>query len=380
MKVVHIIPDLNQGGAEFALIRLAAAFAASEDPVPVKHTVICLKSAGRLAPQAEAAGLTVHALDMGAGELSIAGIRTLRRQLRELSPDVVHTWMYHANLLGALTRPRGIPLLWSIRHAEFIPEQHSRTTRLVFDLTAWISRFAPDAISFASYASAIFHFGRGYPPRKSVVIPNGIDGARFRPDENARLVVRGELGVPARVPMIGLVGRFTPEKDHATFFRAAELVREQVPDLQVVLCGEDATDTNRELMDLIPGALRGCVHLLGVRLDAAAVMNALDVLVLSSSSESFPNVVVEAMACGVPVVSTDVGDARRIIDAHGEVVPIGQPDQIAIAVVRALLLERSERERIGQRSRQHVLDTYDLDRFVAAYRRLYLELAQRDRQ
>jgi glycosyltransferase involved in cell wall biosynthesis len=207
-----------------------------------------------------------------------------------------------------------------------------------------------------------------------VVIPNGFDLSELRPDPAARQDVRRELEVGERAPLVGMAARFHPQKDHASFLEAAKILHGRLPDVRFLLCGDGVTCENRALSDRVRQAgLADHAHLLGVRGDVPRLLAALDVAVLSSVGEAFPLVLGEAMACGVPCVATDVGDAARIIGETGEVVPPRDPAALAAALERVLNLEPERRRELGMAARQRIEENYSIERIAKRYEDLYSE-------
>jgi glycosyltransferase involved in cell wall biosynthesis len=214
-----------------------------------------------------------------------------------------------------------------------------------------------------------------------VVIPNGFDLESFRPDAEARASLRKEVLIPNGYPVIGLVGRFHPVKDHRNFLQAARLIHREKSDVHYVLCGHSITWENEELVGLIEEAgIRDRVRLLGPRQDIPKVTAAFDIACLSSCVEGFPNVVSEAMSCAVPCVVTDVGEAAFIVGQTGRVVQPRNPDALAKALLELLELGPEDRSRLGNAARQRIKDHFDLAAIVEQYERVFEEIACRNEQ
>ncbi|HEX4301143.1 MAG TPA: glycosyltransferase, partial [Rhizomicrobium sp.] len=337
--------------------------------------VVSLRDEGTYGGLLAAAGIECHALGMPRGRVTAAGVAKLLRLIRRSRPDVVQTWMYHANLVGGVAaRACGVrKVIWGLRHTDLAPGSIGGSTRLVNRACAVLSGVVPSVIVACAQRAAEVHEAAGYDRRKLVVIPNGYDLSRFAPDGAAGLAVRAELGIPAGAPVLGLVARFNPQKNHAGLLEAVARLRSSHPDLQVILAGRDCSADNSVLADM--AARTGVpVHLIGPRRDVPAVMNALDLHVLASGSgEAFPNVVAEAMACGTPCVVTDVGDAARIVGDTGWVAPVG--DSIALEnAILAALAERRDAAAWGRRkqdARARVASHFSLQRMVSAYAALW---------
>jgi len=208
------------------------------------------------------------------------------------------------------------------------------------------------------------------------LIPNGFDLGLFKPDPVARRSVRAELGIAEDTVLIGLIARFHPVKGHATFFKAAGLLSLTAPGIRFVLSGDEVTPDNSPLARMIrENQLDGKVHLLGPRPDTARVMAALDIANSASESEAFPNVVAEAMACGVPCVATDVGDSASIICGTGRVVPPHDPEALAEACSELIGMGAPGREELGRRARKRVETAFALATMVRSYETLYQNMA-----
>ena len=174
-----------------------------------------------------------------------------------------------------------------------------------------------------------------------------------------------------------MIGRLHQHKDHRTFVRAARLVADQFPNAHFVGAGEEQTYSAADLWNWVDEAgLRDRFHWLGVRRDVPAIDASLDVLVCSSTTEGFPNVVGEAMACGVPCVATDVGECAEVVGDTGRIVPKQTPQQLGEAISELLRMPRSERAVLRERARRRVVERYDIDRIVERYSDLWRELAQ----
>ena len=300
---------------------------------------------------------------------AVPGLVRLLHFLRRSHPDVVQTWMYHADLFGGLAaRLLGFrTVLWGIR--SLYGGRVSWSARACSWLCAPLSRTVPVAIVSCSTRAADEHRRRGYAGGKLLVIPNGYDCGELRPDDVGGRLVRSEWGILPAQFLIGMVARWDPLKDHANLFAALQPLMRAHEQVRCALVGPGMVTENPALRDLLERwALSSRVVLAGPRADIAAVMNALDLHVLSSRSEAFPNVVAEAMACGTPCVVTDVGEAAEIVGDQGWCVPSGDPVALSGAMRAALLmLAGGEAESLRAACRRRILETFNQDRMVTAY-------------
>ena len=370
-RLVHIITGLSDGGAEAVLYRLCTRDEA------YRHAVVSLMDMGKYGPLLEKAGIPVYCLNIPRGRIPLVALLRLWRLLRNLRPELVQTWMYHADLIGGISaRVAGIrPVVWGVRNTTLEPGESSRTTILIARVLARFSRWVPRRIAVCAQKAVEVHGALGYDTSIMRVIPNGYDLTQFMPSETTGGCLRAEWGVPPEMPLLGLVGRFDPQKDHGNLFNALVLIRERGMDFLCILVGTGLEEDNGPLVSQISSlGLQRHIKLLGRRNDIPSVMNALDLHVLSSAyGEAFPNVLAEAMACATPCVTTDVGDAALIVGDSGWVVPPRDSSALADAIEMAMI-ERADREKWMSRcqaSRNRVAENFGIDRMVASYQSVW---------
>ena len=374
IRIAHLITGLNVGGAERQLKHLVLA----SDRGHFEHIVISMMGIGSIGEDLRAAGVEVHSLGMPRGKPTLAGLVRLRRFLRQSKPDILHCWLYHSCLLGVLAgRLARVPkVVWSLRSANESLLRYRFQTRVVVRLCAILSRL-PNAIIPNSEAGRSLHERWGYSKSRMQMIPNGVDLDLFRPNPAARSSVREELDLPSGAILIGLFARYHPVKDHDTFFRAAQMLASRQPNTHFVLAGDGVTAGNPELSGMVRECgLQGVVHFLGPRCDIPRLTAALDIACLSSWSESSPSVLCEAMACGVPCATTDVGDARLIVGDTGRVAPPRNPRALAAALLSLLEMPGEQRTAIGQRARKHIQESFGLTSVASAFESLYQALVR----
>ena len=367
LKVLHVVTGLETGGAEQALVRLVDRARAHG----VESVVISLRGPGTHGPELRALGVEVHALGLRAAPLP-AGLLRLRGLARRFAPDVVHGWMYHGCVASALAVPRR-PRLWGIRHSIVDLALEKPAARAVIRLGARLSGRA-DRIVYNARTARAQHRALGYAADRDLVLGNGFDVIERADAAGRRVRVRSALGLDPDAFVIGHFARFHPMKDHGGFLAAVARLAPEAPELRVLLAGRGMDEGNPELRARPELAPR--VHALGERRDIPELLCACDLLCVSSRwGEAFPNVVGEAMACGVPCVVTDVGDCARIVGDTGRVVPPGDPDALAGALRELRAKGAAERERLGAAARERVRVHHGLEAVVAAYADLYGALA-----
>lgn len=374
VKVVHVIIGLNVGGAELMLKRLIESH---REQTGIEHSVISLTDKGVLGVQIAQQGVAVYCLGMSSIIKGPATFFKLRKLLQTLRPDVVHTWMYHADLLGGLAaRSIGIRnLVWCIRSTD-IRKGGSKVTLLIRKLCALLSGRLPRVIVCAADASRKVHEAVGYALNKMQVIPNGFELDKLLPTGSNGSRIRDELGISNDCTLVLSVGRYNPVKDHKTFIEAAGKVAAQRDNVKFMLVGRDLEYSNPQLMALIDATSQAAdaFYLLGERNDVPACLQASDVFCLHSVTEGFPNVLGEAMAVGLPCVTTDVGDAAYLLDNAEWVVPAASSDKLAEKLNALLALPVAERKALGQAAASRIRENFIMEVISQRYYKLYISL------
>lgn len=377
-SILHIITGLHTGGAETMLLRLVERLR-----VDFEQHVISLTPPGPVAEKITELGVPIASLRMSRGTPDPTATLRLAVMIRRIRPAVVQTWMYHADLVGGTaSRLAGVrALAWGIHHSDLSSSALSHRTKGVVSLCAHLSRFLPARVVFCSNTGKHVHAALGYDKTRLVVIPNGFDLKVFRPDPDERARLKRELGIPSPTPIIGLVARLSPEKNHAGFFAAAGILHRHQPDVHFILAGRGVQPGNKQVEQWIWDAgVEDVTHLLGERSDVARITAALDIASLSSWTEAFPNVLGEAMACGVPCVTTDVGDASLIVGDTGRVVQPGDPKALAQAWEEILSLSTKERQALGEAARARIAQHFEIGAVARRYAALYTEMIQQTRE
>lgn len=386
MKILHIISGLGVGGAEMLLLRLIR----ESNGDGTEHRVIVLSGHDALCGQVQSAGAQVEILGMRSGLPQPGFIRRIMKQIIEFEPDVVQTWMYHADLLGGIAAylarranpfrsPAKRPaLVWAVHHTDFPTLLAAPKLCIVARACAMVSKAVPDLIVCCAEAARASHAHAGYNSSRMMVIHNGFDAHTYRPQPEARLRLRESLGLASNALIVGIVGRYHLLKDYPNFVASAARVCHSNPQCRFVMAGKGVEPDNVELVNMLRDAgLTGACHLLGPRDDIDALIPGFDVLCLSSRSEGFPTVVGEAMACGVPCVATDVGDTRALIGDTGLVVAPADPQALATAMLSLLRLPVDERKHLGALARERIVSTFSIQSTWQNYLHAYTTLLSR---
>ena len=341
--------------------------------------VVSLLGEGDLSPQFASSGVSVFHSSFGEKGLltKLRALLTLRTLILNFSPDLVHSWLYASDLLGFLATFRaGVKSrIWSIRQSDVSRTHNKFITRLMICSCALLSHYVPCLIVSNSRVAANSHVSVGYCSRKIEVIPNGINVAEFKPNRSLSQKIRQELAVPEQCQLVGMIARFDSQKNHLGFFESMAAINVANPNVNFILCGQGVDDRNEHLTKLISKyGLCRYTKLLGQRSDICAIMNTLDVLVLPSSGEGWPNVIGEAMACGIPCVVTKVGDVSAIVANTGSiVVPRDDRERLTDATLTCLELSDQERQMLARVSRDWIKDKFDIQVIAKEFERVYLK-------
>jgi len=334
LKIVFLIRDLNYGGAQRQLVTLVKGLHKQFDV-----TVLYFYPGGPLEKDLKDSDISLICLEKRERWDVLGFMRRLIAQLQRIQPDVLHGYLGESNLLTTFLKPffPSTKMIWGIRESNTNANIYGWLGSLLSQLENVLSRF-PDLIVINSYAGQAYYLTHGFPAKKMVVIPNGLDTERFQPDLHARVKVRSQWGISENMILIGLVGRLDPMKDHPTFLRAAALICQQRQDVRLVCVGTGAENYANQLLTLTEElGITDKVIWAGARADMPAVHNSLDIATSSSAyGEGFANVIGEAMACGVPCVVTDVGDSRFIVGDTGLVVPPKNPQALVDSWLKIL--------------------------------------------
>jgi glycosyltransferase involved in cell wall biosynthesis len=375
VRVVFLISGLEVGGAEAVLLKVLPRFSER-----VQAHVISMTTIGPVGKRLVESGIPVEALGMTKGLSGVSGVVRLVHRLRALKPDLVQTVMYHADLVGGLaSRFARVPkLVWWIHNSGAALHALSPMTRLVLRACAQLSTTLPDLILCCAELARRNHISFGYERSKIEVIPNGFDLRQFSPDHHAFGSVRAELGIPPTAPIVGLVARLDPQKDHRSFFATASRVHRRLPQVHFLLVGAGLDSGNEQVRQWVDDEGIGAVtHLLGRRDDVPRIMSALTILASSSIAEAFPNVIGEAMACEVPCAVTDAGDSALMVGETGRVFRPSDPDAAAQAWIELLSLSDDQRKTLGHAARQRIAERFELSALIAKQERIYFDLTER---
>lgn len=374
VRILHVISGLEGGGAEKMLLRLVSRNSSNL----LSHVVLSLSDEGVLGKDFISAGIPVFTMGMSGNGVSLAQLARLLKMMRLINPNVVQTWMFHADFIGGIVAKLGlrVPVVWNLRQSDTSDDKLVKRV-LANHVNKILSYMVPDAIVCCGDFVREMYLQKGYSAKKLIAIPNGYDVSRFQIDRATRDSMRNLYGFTDKNFVVGVVGRFHPMKDHRNFVLASRIVLERVENAKFVFCGAGLNAKNLELINWIEEAglpMESCTFL-GEQDAMNHIYPMLDLLVSSSrSGEGFPNVVAEAMACGIVSVGTDVGGTAEVIGDKYAVVPHSHPELLAEAIIKIASVEVSARFEQGKTARNRIVDQFSIDLAVSNYENLYSKL------
>ena len=346
------------GGAERQLVELVKGL----DKRRFKITVATFYDGGELRPELEAiSGVQLVSLRKSGRWDVLPFLWRLWRLASKIRPHIMHGYLDMANILSLLVgKSVSARVVWGLRASNMDFSRYDWAATWGYRAAAPLSRFA-DMIIVNSHMGKQHNIARGFHARRMVMIHNGIDTERFRPDPRLGGEMRKRWGIADGELLIGLVARLDPMKDHPTFLRAVSLLAGQHEARFVCVGG--GPDKYKRSMRTLANELGLGEHLVwaGAVSEMPAVYNALDIACSASSyGEGFSNSIGEAMSCGVPCVVTDVGDSSLILGGTGEVIPPNDPHALAAALARLAKLPCEERSALGRQARERIVSEYSV--------------------
>ena len=373
IRIALLIDRLNYGGAERQFVVLAKALQQHGHSV----VAIVFYADGPLEADLRGSGVTTRVLDKR-GRWDLVGFAfRLARVLRQEQSQVLLCYSGVPNILAVMLKPLfpGVKIVWGVRASNMQLHRYGRLPQIVGRLASVLSRY-PDLVIANSFAGRADVVANGYPRRKIVVIPNGIDTDRFVPCAESRARLRRQWGVSTGEKVIGLVGRLDPMKDHQTFLKVAAILARARGDVRFVCVGDGPAVYRQELQEVgTQLGLDGRLSWIPSQAQMTDVYNGLDVLCSSSShGEGFPNVLGEAMACGIPCVVTAVGDSARILGQPRFTVHAGDAHALAERLNALLNSPPDEIAQLAAAGRQRIVREFSIAHLVRATERALASL------
>ena len=359
LKALFVITSMPVGGAETLLVNLLRNFR----PSHIVPSIACLKEKGPLGDEiAKEFKLTEHWLK---GKYDLRVLPRLADHIRKEKIDaLISVGAGDKMFWGRLAaRFASVPVICSALHSTGWPDGVGRWNR-------WLTPITDAFIAVAKPHGQFLVDFEKFPASKVAVIPNGVDTIRFQPNHESRSQVRKDLGLAPDTPLVGIVAALRPEKNHTLFLNAASKVIGEIPKAHFVIVGDGSERTKIE-NTIAAMNLGKKVSLLGTRSDTPRLLAAMDVFALSSHNEASPVSILEALSCGVPVVSTRVGSVAESVhdQRNGFTVEPGDRDALAERI-QYLLMNKETAEMMGNVGREHVQSHGSLETMVRMYEHL----------
>ena len=371
MKILHIITNLSTGGAEVQLYKIVKNLKNNHH---IK--VISLLSKGDIGDKLIKEGIELSVINFSKKRFLFFSFLKLCVTISKFKPEIVHTWMYHANLIGGLASKMSKvkKIFWSIHHNDLSNTHNKLSTLIIAKIGAFFSYLIPKQVICVSNDSIKRHVDFGYQQKKMIFIPNGIDVLEFSNIVNARQLLFENYDFAGDAKLIGFPSRFDPIKNHDGFFASISRIKSANPkmNLQIILSGKNIDNNNIELISMINKyGLFECVHLMGLIDDMPLFMSSIDLIVCNSFSEAFSLVLAEALSCETLCVTTIEGDTEGVVEGIGKRVPVGNLTLLSEAIITMLNIRDVEKSKIKSKGRNKIKSLYSTDIVFEKYKLLY---------
>mgnify|MGYP001458853591 CR=1 FL=1 len=373
MNILHIIYSLNIGGAEKTLIKLVV------NDKKNNHIIVTLTTDNEFIKCLESNKIRVYNLDISFSlKRLIKCFKSLVNIIESERIDLIHTWMYNSDLIGSIiSLITSKPIIWCIRNGK-LNIKSSSVGSLIWRCTLIpISYFVPIRIISCSHSAKNIHTNIGYSRNQHIIIENGIDTNEFKPEridnDNSNKMLEN---FNDNTILFALPARLDPQKNHKLIFKAIKYIKDQNLtnfDFKILLAGRGIEYPNlKSIFKSVFLDVEDFIYCCGEIKDMSYFYNSIKYLLLTSSyGEAFPNVLAEAMSCGIPCISTDVGDAKRIIGDTGWIVKSNNTIDLAEAIISSITICNSDYEIKSKKARERIVNYYSLQKMIASYQSSY---------
>ena len=369
MKIVHIITGLGDGGAEHTLFKIC-----KYDKLN-KHIVISFSKGGKYFQLLNNLAVKVHILD--ASFFSLNKFFILVNLLRYLKPDIVQTWLVHADFIGGIaSRIAGINnVIWNIRYSNIDIDKSKFITNFILIILSKLSFLIPKSIIINSKIAKKIYANKGYDISKLKYIPNGYDLTILKINNNHKKLLKKKYKINKQIPLLGYVARYDLLKDHLNLLKALSLIKIKGKKFIFFLVGTNI-NKNRILIEKIREfKLRNHVKLLGPMKNISIIMNSIDIHVQSSKSEGFPNVIAEAMAHKTPCVATNVGDTSYIMGKSGWLIRPNNSKSLADAICSAINeIGKKKWNKRCNMAKERIQKKFGINRMISSYNKIWIKI------
>ena len=371
IKILNIINSLEVGGAEIMLQKILI----NTDDTKFKHIIVTLKSKKKLLNDFKSKNIEIHSLKINNFVNFLKSFKSLLEIVKNINPDYILTWLHPSDFYGLFIKfmyPE-VTLIWNIRCSKLIYPIVDFKNILLVKILSKLSKY-PDLIISNSFSGIKEHLRLGYKPKEIKVIPNGFDMKIYSSNNSFRKLNRRKFTLNQNDFVIGFVGKYNRIKGIEKFILTANIALKKFSNWKFVLMGRDLTYENNELVNQLKKyKILKNFRLLGERQDVNKILCSFDILSLTSSSEGFPNVIGEAMSCGVPCVSTDVGDCKLIIDETGIISKNHKPQHIFNDWLSIYKMLKNDSSKLKKSARARIKKYYEINFIIKQYEKLFVK-------
>ncbi|MDB4825971.1 glycosyltransferase [Gammaproteobacteria bacterium] len=364
LNILFFIRSLGSGGAERQLVNLAIGLKERGHEI----SVVTMYSGGVFEHTLRATAIPIYCLEKARRWQVLSPLIQLQKIVQMVQPDILHSYGPETNVFLVLHRLffKKYLLVWGVRVADLPRKMYGQFESFLYWFECRWSR-VPDLVISNSEAGKNLSIKDGFDKSRIKVIQNGIDTDEYRPDSELRNQFRARMGLAAEIKVIGIVGRIDPQKDHQTFIEAVSLLPDhQKAEVAIICVGFRNEQEIRALREQVKSlGLEQRFIWLKRESSTVTVLNGLDILVSSSISEGFSNVIAEGLAVGLPCVVTDVGDSKLIVSEYGVVVPRKDPQALADGISQMLLDSRLRNDPFSEAARNHIVSKFSIDILVS---------------
>jgi len=368
MKIIHIITSLESGGAESNLYKIV-----TNDDINT-HIIISLSTLGIYGKKFIEKGIIVYSLNLNNYILIFSSIKKIFKIINNFKPDIIHSWMYHSNLITILIffKFKKVKIIWNIR-GSFEKELTKLKTKLIIYLCSFFSYFIPSKIVYCSKYSMITHEKIFYNKNISLFIPNGFLIPEIFNIKEKKNDFLKYYNLNKKTFVIGMAARFDPHKDYENLFKVIKMTSSLENKIIFLLAGKDINYNNIHLMKLINNfKISKKIILLDNYDNINDFYSILDLHILVSLSESFPNVIAESMSVGIPNISTAVGEAKNIINDKGWIVSRNNPNNFYKSLIAAMKLFENKDlwNDLKKSCIEEIKKNYSLEKMLSNYNKI----------
>ena len=372
---MHVINSLNKGGAEGNLYRLCK-FHKQKYKNNIDISILTLISNGFYETELKKLGINIFSLNLSRYYMFfkfIKKILILRKFIKESNPDVIQSWMYHSNFITLFIQSKFYrKLFWNIRHSELNTQISKKMTILLSIICGLFSKYLPKKIIYCSEKSIEFHQNNHfYSKNKTVLIYNGCNYKTYFPSKNLRYNFRKRNKICNSDIVIGYAGRYAKQKNIFSMLLAFSKISKIHNNIFLYMVGKDISPQNKELINYVSKLkVSKKVRYIKEQKSLIEFYNGIDFLLLTSHSESFPNVIAESMLCSTPVLSSDAGCSKKIINNFGFVMNKNDHETIFKNLQKTIFTFNNKKKgwnSIKKNSRLHIKNNFSITNMANSY-------------